>query len=143
MGDAEILLGVLAKDDGIAAEALSSLGITLEGAREEASLVSDTALADALSSVGVSLEEVRRRVGDDFELRDHLPGRLPFSPQAKKALEQSLYEALRLRDNRISGEHILLGLLRVENGHGVRVLGNLGVTARAVEDRLKELRLRV
>jgi len=90
--DEHILLGVLAADGGAAAQALSSLGVTLQGAREEAARM----FADTLGAVGISLDEVRERVGEGFELRNSSPGRLPFSPQAKGALEQSLREDLRL-----------------------------------------------
>ncbi len=52
----------------------------------------------------------------------------------------ALREALRLRDNEITGEHILLGILRNERSHAVRLLGNLGVSIEAVESRLGQLR---
>ena len=38
--------------------------------------------------------------------------RLPFTPEAKKALELSLREALRIKHSYIGTEHLLLGLLR-------------------------------
>lgn len=136
VGDEDLLLGVLKADDGIAAEALSSLGITLEDAREE-----DMRLfADTLSSVGISLEEVSRQAGETFEIRNPAPGRLPFSPRAKNALEQALREALRLRHREITGEHVLLGALRAEHGAAVRLLAGLGVSAEEVEDRLARLK---
>lgn len=56
LGDEDLLLGILRADEGIAAEVLSSLGVTLEDAREE----SEGMTSDALSSIGISLEEVRR-----------------------------------------------------------------------------------
>lgn len=138
VGDEHILLGVLA-DGGIAAEALSSLGVTLQDAREEAGNM----FAGSLASIGISLDEVRERVGDDFEWRNRSPGRLPFSPRAKKTLEEALREALRLQDNEITSEHILLGLLRDERGAAARLLAGLGVPARDVEARLTEMRTRV
>jgi ATP-dependent Clp protease ATP-binding subunit ClpC len=66
--------------------------------------------------------------------------RIPFPPRAKKALEGALREALRLRDNRITNEHVLRGLLREEVGTAVRLLGNLGVTPASLEERLDLLR---
>jgi len=50
VGDEDLLLGILRADEGIAAEALSSLGVTLEGARVE----SEEMLSGALSSIGTS-----------------------------------------------------------------------------------------
>jgi ATP-dependent Clp protease ATP-binding subunit ClpC len=50
LGDEDLLLGVLRADEGIAAEALSSLGVTLEEARDECEGI----LSDTLSSIGIS-----------------------------------------------------------------------------------------
>src|SRR5215212_5255398 len=60
LGDEDLLLGILRADNGIAAEALSSLGVTLESAREE----SERMTSGALASVGISLEEIRSQAGD-------------------------------------------------------------------------------
>ena len=139
VGDEDLLLGVLRADEGVAAEALSSLGVTLEAAREE----SGAMLAEALSSIGISLDDMRREAGDAFEMRIPNDRRIPFSPRAKKALEGALREAVRLRDNRITSEHVLLGVLRDEDGTAVRLLGNLGVAPEALRERLDQLRGRV
>jgi ATP-dependent Clp protease ATP-binding subunit ClpC len=136
VGDEDLLLGLLRTGEGLAAEALSSLGVTLEAAREE----SEGMLAEALSSVGISLDEVRRGAGGDLEMRIPDDRRIPFSPRAKKALEGALREAIRLQDNRITDEHVLRGLLREEDGTAVRLLGNLGVTPASLEERLDQLR---
>jgi ATP-dependent Clp protease ATP-binding subunit ClpC len=136
VGDEDLLLGVLRTGEGLAAEALSSLGVTLEAAREE----SEGMLAEALSSVGISLDEVRRGAGGAFEMRIPDDRRIPFSPRAKKALEGALREAIRLQDNRITDEHVLRGLLSEEDGAAVRLLGNLGVTPASLEERLDQLR---
>jgi ATP-dependent Clp protease ATP-binding subunit ClpC len=136
IGDEDLLLGILRADEGVAAEALSSLGVTLEGAREE----SEGMLSDALSSIGISLEEVRREAGDAFEMSIPDERRIPFSPRAKKALERALREAVRLRDNHLGTEHVLLGILGSEDGTAVRMLGRMGVSPEALEERLFELR---
>ncbi len=136
VGDEDLLLGVLHTGEGLGAEALSFLGVTLEAAREE----SEGMLAEALSSVGISLDEVRRSAGGAFEMRIPDDRRIPFSPRAKKALEGALREAIRLQDNRITDEHVLRGLLREEDGTAVRLLGNLGVTPASLEERLDQLR---
>src|SRR5919107_2419432 len=89
LGDEDFLLGILRADEGLAAEALSSLGVKLEGAREE----SERMASDALSSVGIILEDIRAQAGDAFDWR--IPGgrRIPFSPRGKKGLERALKEA--------------------------------------------------
>lgn len=114
VGDEDLLLGVLHTGEGLGAE--------------------------ALSSVGISLDEVRRGAGGAFEMRIPDDRRIPFSPRAKKALEGALHEAIRLQDNRITDEHVLRGLLREEDGTAVRLLGNLGVTPASLEERLDQLR---
>lgn len=139
VGDEDLLLGLLEADRGIAAEALSSLGVTLEGARREA----EQLFSDALVSIGISLHEVRRQAGEAFEMRNPSSRRIPFSPQAKKALEQALREALRLGHRQITGEHILLGVLRDERGQAVRILAGLDVSTEELEYRLDLLRTSV
>jgi ATP-dependent Clp protease ATP-binding subunit ClpC len=136
VGDEDLLLGILRTDDGLGAKALSSLGVTLEGAREE----SERMLSNALTSIGISLDQVRREAGDAFEMRVPDNRRIPFSPRAKKALEQALREAVRLRNNRIGTEHVLLGILRNKDGTAVRVLAGMGVSPEALEDCLCEFR---
>jgi ATP-dependent Clp protease ATP-binding subunit ClpC len=136
IGDEDLLLGILRADEGVAAEALSSLGVTLEGAREE----SEGMLSDALSSIGISLEEVRREAGDAFATSIPDDRRIPFSTRAKKVLERALREAVRLRDNHLGTEHVLLGIVGNEDGTAVRMLGRMAVSPEALEERLFELR---
>ena len=136
IGDEDLLLGILRADEGYTAQALSSLGVTLEGAREE----SEGMLSDALSSIGISLEEIRREAGDAFDMRIPDNRRIPFSPRAKRVLRQALREAVRLRDNRIGTEHILLGMLHNEDMMAVRMLACMGVSPEVLEARLFESR---
>jgi len=136
IGDEDLLLGILRADEGVAAEALSSLGVTLEWARKE----SEGMLSDALSSGGISWEEMRRAAGDAFEMRIPDYRKIPFSPKAKKVLERALREAVRLRDNQLGTEHVLLGILRNEDGTAIRMLARLGLSPQMLEDRLYELR---
>jgi ATP-dependent Clp protease ATP-binding subunit ClpA len=136
VGDEDLLLGILRVDEGMAAEALSSLGVTIEAAREE----SERMASDALSSVGIFLEDIRREAGDAFDVRIPEGRRIPFSPRAKRVLERALREAVRLRDNRIGTEHVLLGILENEDGTAVRMLNRLGVSPEAVEEKVFELR---
>lgn len=136
VGDEDLLLGILDSDEGVAREALVSLGVTAEAVRHK----SEEFLASALASIGVSLEETRRSAGEAFDMRLPKERRIPFSPRAKKALEQSLREAIRLEENRITAEHVLLGILREPRGTAVRIIAELGVQAADVEQRLEQLR---
>ena len=110
--------------------------MTLEEARREA----EQQFSDALVSIGISLHQVRLQAGEAFEMRNPSNRRIPFSPQAKKALEQALREALGLGHNQITGEHILLGVLRDEHGQAARILAGLGVSTQELEYRLDRLR---
>ena len=136
VGDEDLLLGILRADDGVAGEALTSLGVTLEDAREG----SVEMLSDALAEIGISLEEVRREAGDAFEMRIPPRRRLPLSPRAKKALVGAHKEMRRLGDNYLGTEHVLLGILRNEDGTAVRMLAGMGVSPETLEERVFELR---
>jgi len=135
LGDEDLLLGILRADEGIAAEALSSLGVTLEDAREE----SEAMLSGALSSIGISLEEVRREAGDAFQMRIPDNRRIPFSPRAKKALVEARKEMRRMGDNILGTEHVLLGILGNEDGAAVRMLARMCVAPETLEERLFEV----
>jgi ATP-dependent Clp protease ATP-binding subunit ClpA len=102
IGTEHILLGLLAEGDGLAAQALASLEIGLDAAREQ---------------VVEIIEEGTRQPPT---------GHIPFTPRTKKVLELSLREAQRLGDSYIGTEHILLGLAREGEGVGVQVLDRLG-----------------
>ena len=83
----------------------------------------------ALTSMGINLDEMRQAVQDSIG-RGAQPPResehIPFSPQAKKALELSLREANQLGHNYIGTEHILLGVIR-EGGGAAQLLAGAGV----------------
>lgn len=136
LGDEDLLLGILRADEGVAVEALTSLSVTLEKAREE----SEELLSDALSSIGISLEDIRREAGDAFDMRIPDNRRIPFSPRAKKALVEARKLMRSLGDNYLGTEHVLLGMLRNDDGTAVRILARMGVSPEALEDRLFELR---
>ena len=79
--------------------------------------------AKALESLGVSLDQVRSQVEDMIGVGTATPqGHIPFTPRAKKVLELSLREALQLGHNYIGTEHILLGLVRENEGVAARIL---------------------
>jgi len=99
VGSEDVLLGLMAVEDGGAAQALKALGIDAEAVREKLK---------------------RGRGSPD--------GQLPFSRQAKKALELALREALSFGHNYIGTEHVLLGLVR-EGGAAANVLASMGADA--------------
>jgi ATP-dependent Clp protease ATP-binding subunit ClpA len=125
-GTEHVVVGLLVEPVGAGGRALRRFGLDLEGAREElASLFASPASlgpeeAEALQRVGIDLDEVRRSVEDSFgrgaleraERRWLAGGHIPFSPGAKKCLQLSLREAIRLGDKHIGTEHIALALAR-------------------------------
>jgi ATP-dependent Clp protease ATP-binding subunit ClpC len=136
LGDEDLLLGILRADEGIAAEVLSSLGVTLEDARDEC----EGMLSDALSSIGISLEEIRGGAGEAFEMSLPDDRKIPYSPRAKNALVGARKEMRRLGDDYLGTEHVLLGILSNEEGTAVRLLARLGVLPETLKERLLELR---
>ena len=111
IGTEHILLGLLHEGEGVAARALESLGISLEG--------------------------VRQRVEEIVGHGQVTPGgHIPFTPRAKKVLELSLREALQLGHNYIGTEHILLGLMREGEGVAARILADMGADAERVRGRV-------
>ncbi len=114
VGTEHILLGLIHEGEGVAAKALESLGISLEGVREQ----------------------VQEILGPG---RQALSGHIPFTPRAKNVLELSLREALQLGHDYIGTEHILLGLIREGDCVAAQVLGRLGADPDRV--RVQVLRL--
>jgi ATP-dependent Clp protease ATP-binding subunit ClpA len=136
LGDDDLLLGILRTGEGVGAEALSSLGVTLEDARE----ASEVVFSGALSSIGISLDEVRREAGAAFDMRLPDDRKIPYSPLAKNALVQARKEMRWLGDDYLGTEHVLLGILGDEDGMAARILAGMGVSPETLEDRLFELR---
>ena len=136
LGDEDLLLGILRADEGMAADVLASLGVTLEDAREE----SEAMLSGALASIGISFEEVRREAGEAFDMRIPDGRRIPFSPRAKGVLVGARRQMRWLGDNYLGTEHVLLGILEYEDGTAVRILARWGVAPEMLEDRLFDAR---
>ena len=89
----------------------------------------------AITDLGVSLESVRTAATDALPpASDDVPDLIPYDAGARKALELTFREALRLGHNYIGTEHILLALLDFEAGAGV--LSGLGLEKPAVEAKL-------
>ena len=117
VGTEHILVALIREGGGIAAQALQSLGITEEAARQQ-------------------VEEVVGRGQADPQR-----GHFPFTPRAKKTLELALREALQLGHNYIGTEHILLGLIREGEGTSpaTQVLNGLGVDPNRVRQQVIQL----
>jgi len=95
----------------------------------------ESAAAEVLGAVGVSLDVARQRVKEAIgPIETASTGSPPFTPRAKKVLELSLREALRLGHHDIGPEHMLLGLLQEGEGVAVQVLTGLGVDLRQVRE---------
>ena len=102
IGTEHILLGLLHEGNGSAAQALTSVGVTLEAGRSQVELI----------------------IGRGQSTPS---GHIPFTPRAKKSLELSLREALQLGHNYIGSGHLLLGLIHQGDNVAVQILGNLHV----------------
>ncbi len=66
-------------------------------------------------------------------------GKLPQTPAAKRVIEYSLYEARDLKHSYVATEHVLLGLLREQEGVAAQVLMNLGFNLEEVREELLNL----
>jgi ATP-dependent Clp protease ATP-binding subunit ClpA len=100
VGTGHLVLGLLSEPEGLGAKALVALGVTPDAVRQ--------AITTALPPAGGAV-----------------PALIPFDSSAKKALELTFREALRLGHNYIGTEHLLLALLEFEDGNGA--LAGLGV----------------
>ncbi|MBF0344379.1 MAG: ATP-dependent Clp protease ATP-binding subunit [Nitrospirae bacterium] len=81
-----------------------------------------------LRKMGLSIEDIRLEVERNLPAGSNLLtfGEVPFTPRAKKVLELSVEEARLLGHNYIGSEHLLLGLIREDEGIGGKILRNLG-----------------
>jgi len=110
IGTEHILLGLLGEHEGPAAQALSSLGVSLD---------LDAAREQVVEIAGAGTGQHG--------------GHIPFTPRTKKVLELSLREAQRLGDDHIGTEHILLGLVREGEGVGAQILARQGASLDRVQ----------
>ncbi|MEU1849768.1 Clp protease N-terminal domain-containing protein [Streptomyces sp. NPDC019990] len=107
-----LVLGLLAEPDGLAAKAIAEQDVSLDRVREAATAALPPAVEEA-------------------------PELVPYGQAAKKVLELTFREALRLGHNYIGTEHILLALLEHENGEGV--LSGLGIGKERTERYVAEV----
>ncbi|MEU8923405.1 Clp protease N-terminal domain-containing protein [Kitasatospora sp. NPDC048545] len=152
VGTEHLLLAALGVPDDPAAAVLVEAGLDQEAARRAVRRLvgpgDDTA---ALASIGVDLGAVREAVeavfGEGaldarpaeepkrrgwFRSGGAFGGHLPFDARAKKVLELSLRESLRLKSGEIAVGHLLLGVLREGEGVAVRVVVDHGLDPAAV-----------
>jgi ClpA/ClpB-like protein len=101
-----LVLGLLADPESLGARAIVGQGVTLDAVRQ-------TAVATLPGAAG------------------SVPALIPFDAHAKKALELTFREALRMNHNYVGTEHILLAVLELEDGTGI--LSGLGVEKAAAE----------
>jgi len=107
IGTEHMLLGLIHEGEGVAAKALRALDVDLDTLRRE---------VEALVGRG---QQPQR-------------GHIPFTPQAKKALELALRESVQLGHDYIGTEHLLLGLVREGEGPAAQVLEQRGIELNTV-----------
>ena len=115
VGTEHILLGLIALGEGVAAQVLANLGVDLRRVRSEIEKIVGT--------------------GDNVMLL----GEIPFTPRAKKVLEYAVEEAQHMGHSYVGTEHLLLGLIREEEGVAARVLENLGLRLEVVREEVLNL----
>jgi len=103
IGTEHILLGLVKEGSGVGANVLKNLGIDLRKVRLE---------VEKLVKSGPEMVTM---------------GKLPQTPRAKKVVEYAIEEARNLNHNYVGTEHLLLGLLREQDGVAAQVLLNLGL----------------
>lgn len=113
IGTEHILLGLVSEGEGIAAKALTTLGLETERIQEE----------------------VEQLIGRGQKIT----GTPYYTPRAKKVIELSLDEARKLGHSYVGTEHILLGLIREGEGVAARVLNNLGVSLNKARQQVLQL----
>ncbi|MHC4898450.1 MAG: ATP-dependent Clp protease ATP-binding subunit [Planctomycetota bacterium] len=114
IGTEHILLGLVQEGSGVAANVLKNMDIDLEKIRHE---------VEKIVKTGPSMVTM---------------GQLPFTPRAKKVLELSMEEASALSHNYIGTEHLLLGLIKENEGIAAQVLMNLNVKLDEVREEVLE-----
>ncbi|MFZ5830437.1 MAG: ATP-dependent Clp protease ATP-binding subunit [Planctomycetota bacterium] len=115
IGTEHILLGLIKEGSGVAANVLKNLDVDLRKIRLE---------VEKLVQSGPDMVTM---------------GKLPQTPRAKKVIEYSMEEARNLGHNYVGTEHILLGLLREQEGVAAQVLMNLGLKLEEVREEVLNL----
>src|SRR4051794_13664746 len=117
IGTEHILLGLVKEGSGVAANVLKNLDIDLRKIRLEVEKIVQTGPGSEMVTMG----------------------KLPQTPRAKKVIENSIEEARNLNHNYVGTEHLLLGLLREQEGVAAQVLMNLGLKLEDVREEVLNL----
>ncbi|HET6562204.1 MAG TPA: Clp protease N-terminal domain-containing protein [Marmoricola sp.] len=143
--DTRHLLTVLVESPGPVHRALQATGADVEALAERAraDLRAGGIDGDALAGIGIDLDAVRRQTDAVFgagaleRAGRTRAGHIPFTRDAKKALELALREAIRLRQKSILTGHLMLGILRAESP-GRALLRRVGIDTDALVTALEE-----
>jgi ATP-dependent Clp protease ATP-binding subunit ClpA len=138
IGTEHLLLALLDQGGELVAEALHARGVGPADLRARIMRYLGSGEEgldpEALATIGIDLDQVRRATEASFgegalapKSRRRPTGHIPFSARAKKVLELSLREAVRLKHDHIGSGHILLGLIREGDGLACQVLVDAGV----------------
>ena len=122
IGTEHLLLALIREEDGIAGQALSEAGVTLDETRNK---------VEELVGRGEPVPE--RRSGKRWRRQ------VPFTPRAKKTMELALRESLGLGHNYIGTEHLLLGLLSLGEGAASETLAKLAADPAQLRERILKL----
>lgn len=117
IGTEHILLGLLKEGEGVGARALTNIGVDLEKVRSEVNLV----------------------LGQNSEGGEKPAGDLPITPRAKKVFNLAFDEARLQGVNYVGTEHLLLAVLREEEGTAGQVLLSMGVKLEEVREQVMAL----
>ncbi|MDG2359117.1 MAG: ATP-dependent Clp protease ATP-binding subunit [Planctomycetaceae bacterium] len=115
IGTEHVLLGLVKEGSGVAANVLKNLDVDLRRIRNE-------------------VEKIVQSGPDMVTM-----GKLPQTPRAKKVIEYAMEEARNLNHNYVGTEHLLLGLLREQEGVAAQVLMNLGLKLEDVREEVLNL----
>src|SRR5947209_8683832 len=115
VGTEHVLLGLVKEGSGVAANVLKNLDVDLRKIR-------------------VEVEKIVQSGPDMVTM-----GKLPQTPRAKKVIEYAIEEARNLNHNYVGTEHLLLGLLREQEGVAAQVLMNLGLKLEDVREEVLNL----
>jgi ArsR family transcriptional regulator, arsenate/arsenite/antimonite-responsive transcriptional repressor / arsenate reductase (thioredoxin) len=112
VGTEQLLVGLIAEERGMATQVLAAVGVTLEQVKPV----------------------IERYIG----LGKGTPDEIPFTPRGKKVIRLAVEQSEHFGHHYIGTEHLLLGMILEGEGLGVRVLQDLGIDIRSLENCLKE-----
>lgn len=115
VGTEHILLALIKEGDGLAAQALERLNVNYD---------------DVIKTIKETVQ-----IDPDADVSGHLG----FTPRVKRVLENSLREAMQMGQSYISTEHLLLGIVRENDGTAIEVLGKLGTSGDSLRSALNDL----